>query len=69
MSHPSPHGTILSRALWPELVRQSRRLVAAHDGNAMCDRCAGPGDCHRLRSAQGYLADPEMLAVEREARS
>jgi hypothetical protein len=69
MSQPTSPVTNLSRALWPELVRQSRRVVAVHAGNVMCDRCAGPGDCHRLRGAQTYLADPELLAAEREAQS
>ncbi|RKR87451.1 hypothetical protein BDK92_1727 [Micromonospora pisi] len=69
MTYRSPHGTMFGREMWHLIVRRSRNVVAAHADDAMCDRCAGPGDCHLLRSAEGYLADPEMLAAEREALS
>lgn len=67
VTYSSPHGTMFGRDMWHLIVRRARNVVAAHADNKMCDRCAGPGDCHLLRSAQGYLADPEMLAAEREA--
>ena len=44
--------TILSRYLWPEVVRQSHLVVAAHADGRMCGRCAEPGDCPRLRGAR-----------------
>lgn len=64
--HHTPHGTIVSRALWPALLAGARITVAEHSGNTMCDRCNKPGTCPRLRMAEKYLADPEMLAEEAE---
>jgi hypothetical protein len=67
VNHPSPHGTIVSRYLWPQLLANSRAIVAAHTNGNECGLCIEPGDCGRVRGARRYLADPVMLAVERAA--
>ena len=67
MSHPSPRGTILSRYLWPQLLANSRSVLAAHANGDECGLCIEPGDCGRVRGAERYVADPVMLAVERAA--
>ena len=66
-----PHGTILSRYLWPALLGNARAIVAAHADGEECGLCPcyPAGDCARLRWASRLLADPEMLAVEREAQA
>jgi hypothetical protein len=72
MSHPSPHGTILPESLWPALLGNSRVIVAAHERGEECQLCPSSRrgeECARLRGARRYLADPEMLGVEREAQS
>lgn len=67
MNHPSPHGTILGRALWPALLAGARIVVAEHEGGKLCDHCIKRWQCGRLATAQTHLANPEMLRVEREA--
>ncbi|MEV4625481.1 hypothetical protein AB0J90_04235 [Micromonospora sp. NPDC049523] len=69
MSESSPIRLTYSRSLWPALMQQARNVVAAHEGDRLCDYCIEPGDCGRLRGAQSRLADPEMLAAEQEERS
>lgn len=65
--HPSPHGTILNRDLWPALLAGARTTVREHAAGKLCNNCINAGDCGGLRQAQMYLSDPEMLRVEAEA--
>ncbi|WP_326561897.1 hypothetical protein [Micromonospora sp. NBC_01796] len=64
---PRSASTNLSPALWPALLAGARVVVERHADGKLCDHCITPGVCSRLNGARTYLADPEMLRVEREA--
>lgn len=62
--------TVMPRVVWPAILGQARATVAAHDDGGECALCpAYPGRlCPRLVAAQRFVADPQMLAAEQEAR-
>lgn len=66
-NHPSEHGTILGRELWPALLAGARVTVAEHAEGGKCNSCIDPTHCGRLKMATMYLSDAEMLRVEAEA--
>ncbi|MGW4462551.1 hypothetical protein [Micromonospora sp. NPDC004704] len=67
-----PHPlTTLSRSLWPALLGIARATVEAHERGEECKLCPSyqAGRCSRLAGARRLVADPQMLAAEREAQA
>ncbi|MFK3980936.1 hypothetical protein ACI2K4_11225 [Micromonospora sp. NPDC050397] len=61
--------TIMPRSVWPAMLGNARATVAAHEGGEECRLCPAfpAGRCTRLAWARLIVADPEMLAAERQA--
>lgn len=64
------HATMLPPSLWPALLGNARAIVEAHRDEQECGLCPAypDGECARLAWADRLLADPMMLAVERDVR-